>query len=393
MIPTPLLTVIGLGGALAILAVVLSTRHIALHLRHYTQPQYQLHIVRILAMVPIYSLTSWFALVAENERTVLVLELIRDSYEAYVIYNFVVLLINYGGGDLHLCRYLESQPRMSHPWPFHLYLPPFKLGPAFLNAIRASVLQFVFVKPTGSFLRLYVFLHPPPLRSLVYILITLLNNISVSLALYGLVLFYHAAHELLLPFDPFAKFLSVKAVVFFSFWQGVVLSIAVRLRILRDVEGFSANEQATGLQDFLICLEMAAAAITHYYVFSYTEHESGHTYTPIGTIPSGRASHHPLLHVVDFRDVLSDAKDRFAGGVGFGSELRDKEPIVPGIDNILGDVTPVPPAYTQPTTRAPQGVSADLISPPWRLPRPPRPEHARHLEKPPGRLSRTSADV
>lgn len=338
----PLLAAIVLGGLLALAAVVLAVRHIAQHLRHYSKPQYQLHIVRILAMVPIYSLTSWFALVSQDEEHILVLELVRDSYEAYVVYNFVVLLINYGGGDLHLCRYLEDHPRMPHPWPLNHWLPPLKLGPAFLNSVRASVLQFVFVKPAGSALKLYTFLHSDyVIRMVVIVVLAVVNNISVSCALYGLVLFYHAAHDLLRPFRPFEKFLSVKAVVFFSFWQGVVLSIAVRVGLLEEVRGFTANEQVTGLQDFLICCEMAVAAIAHYYVFSSTEYESDQ-------YECARGSHYPLLQIVDFRDVLSDAKDRFYGGVGFEHELREKEPIVPSVDNILGDLTPAPPVYSRP---------------------------------------------
>ncbi|CAN8068375.1 unnamed protein product [Agarophyton chilense] len=334
-----------------------------LHLRHYSRPQYQLHIVRILAMVPLYSLTSWFALVMTNETHALVLELLRDSYEAYVIYNFVVLLIKYGGGDLHLCRYLEDQPRMPHPWPLNLWVQPLRLGPAFLNSVRASVLQFVFIKPAGSVLKLYAIIkyRHRTVRALILLCITLVNNVSISCALYGLVLFYHAAHHLLLPFRPFEKFLSVKAVVFFSFWQGVALSVAIRLGILHDVQGYSAREQATGLQDLLICLEMAVAAVAHYYVFSYTEYEGEGART---------RSKYSLLHVVDFRDVLSDMHDRFSGGVGFEAELRE-QPIVPSsyatTCNVLNDDGG---AYgsTIAHTNTSSSLSADLTAAvPWRL--------------------------
>lgn len=334
-------------------------------------------------MVPIYSLTSWFALILEDEKTILVLELVRDSYEAYVIYNFVVLLINYGGGDLSLCRYLETRPRINHPWPLKLWLPPMKLGPAFLNFVRASVLQFVFVKPAGSFLKVYAYRHGSnSVQSGVRIVIALFSNVSVTLALYGLVLFYHAAHELLLPYHPLPKFLSVKAVVFFSFWQGVVLSIAVQIGLLQDVEGFSAHEQATGLQDFLILCEMAIAAVLHYYVFSYKEYESENPELYADQLRGHRGqSKHPLLRnfgdVVDFRDVLSDAKDRFNGGVGFESELRDSEPMVPSVDNILGEVLPmasapsyVPPRRVSAGQNDRSSVSADLESTPWRFPAP-----------------------
>lgn len=371
MLSPALVTVIAVGALLAAAAVVLAVRHIHKHLTHYSKPLYQRHIVRILAMVPIYSLTSWTALVLENERAILMLELVRDSYEAYVIYNFVVLLIAYGGGDFHLARFLEDQPRMPHPFPGSLWLPPLKLGPAFLNSVRLSVLQFVFVKPAGSLVKLYIFTHEDyAMRSLSILVLTIINNLSVSCALYGLVLFYHAAHELLLPFQPFEKFLSVKAVVFFSFWQGAALSVAVKLGLLHDVEGFTANEQATGLQDFLICLEMAVAAVAHYYVFSYKEYQLGSDpYDP----EFARGSRFPLLQVVDFRDVLVDAKDRFYGGVGFESELLDEEPIVSGVDKVFGEDSPRSSQYPRPHQKRSVSVSADLLNTPWRLrePKPP----------------------
>ena len=44
------------------------------------------------------------------------------------------------------------------------------------------------------------------------------NNISVSLSLYFLVLFYKATEERLAPYRPLNKFVTVKAVLFFSFW-------------------------------------------------------------------------------------------------------------------------------------------------------------------------------
>lgn len=66
-------------------------------------------------------------------------------------------------------------------------------------------------------------LTPPPLWPSIrsgYLYVTLLYNASVSLALYALTLFYFATRELLRPFEPVLKFLTVKAVVFLSFWQG-----------------------------------------------------------------------------------------------------------------------------------------------------------------------------
>jgi len=53
-----------------------------------------------------------------------------------------------------------------------------------------------------------------------YLYITIIYNISITLALYALFLFYIATKELLSAYDPKMKFLTVKSVIFLSFWQG-----------------------------------------------------------------------------------------------------------------------------------------------------------------------------
>jgi len=53
-----------------------------------------------------------------------------------------------------------------------------------------------------------------------YLYIAIIYNISISLALYALFMFYCATKEQLQPFDPVLKFLTVKSVVFLSYWQG-----------------------------------------------------------------------------------------------------------------------------------------------------------------------------
>jgi hypothetical protein len=353
--PTPLVVVVLLGLLFASLAVGFGSWHIYLHLKFYSRPEFQLHIVRILAMVPIYSVTSWFALVVQSPRTLLWLGFVRDFYEAYVIYNFLALLINYGGGDRQLAYFLDGQPRLHHTWPLSLWLPPTRLGPTFINLVRAATLQFVFVKPTCAFLKIKLYSAGHESGTVMFIL-SIIENLSVSTALYGLVLFYHAAEEILRPYGPLPKFISVKAVVFLTFWQGVVISIAVRLRLLTDIEGFSAHEQATGIQDILICFEMAVAALAHYHVFSYTEYKE---YANSVALHSAfYRSEHPVLHrfadVIDFRDVLSDAQTRLSGG-GFERELRDSEPLLPNADLVLSSGSP-----RALSTRSSQGSISDI---------------------------------
>lgn len=85
------------------------------------------------------------------------------------------------------------------------------------------MLQFVFFKPITSLVE--IVLHHYNLCDdgdyqikNGYLWISIVNNISVSLSLYSLVLFYMATEEKLEPFKPFFKFLCVKSILFFSYW-------------------------------------------------------------------------------------------------------------------------------------------------------------------------------
>lgn len=57
-----------------------------------------------------------------------------------------------------------------------------------------------------------------------YLYITMIYNVSITLALYALFLFYFATKEQLRKYDPVLKFLTVKAIIFLSFWQGMMLN-------------------------------------------------------------------------------------------------------------------------------------------------------------------------
>jgi len=338
--PEPnLATASTVGLVCVVIAIALSTGEMYHHLTHYARPEFQLHVVRILGMVPVYSLTAWISLVSSDARDALLMDVIRDGYEAYVIYNFLALLIQYGGGDRQLVYMLEMKPRAQHLWPLQGIIPPVKLGSAFIFWVRASCLQFVFVKPLGAFL-LYYFYGTGKTEERLQIIVTILLNMSVSVALYGLMLFYRATKDILKPFKPFLKFVVVKMVIFFSFWQGVILSAMVRLGILRDVVGYTAKEQATGLQDLLICAEMVVAAICHIFIFSWRDYDpdcasdlSPQSNTHRNFISkSDWEIGRPLLRnfgdIFDIRDVLADAKDTLYG-TGFELELRESEPFIP----------------------------------------------------------------
>ena len=95
-----------------------------------------------------------------------------------------------------------------------------------LSVRLQATLQFCFVKPVMSavILVLQTFdRYKDGDFSITggYLYITLIYNVSVSVALYGLFLFYGATKPILAKYEPVLKFLTIKSVIFLTFWQGL----------------------------------------------------------------------------------------------------------------------------------------------------------------------------
>lgn len=102
-----------------------------MHTEYYTRPRLQRHVIRILWMVPIYSIDSWFALRFNDARGYL--DPIRECYEAYVIYNFYAYLMNYLEDELgDVEGYLSKKPPLQHVWPLNHCARPWRMGQQFI---------------------------------------------------------------------------------------------------------------------------------------------------------------------------------------------------------------------------------------------------------------------
>lgn len=110
------------------LAVGVSVHLILSHHRHFVRPIYQRKIVGILWMVPIYAADSWISL--RFPAVSIYLDLLRDMYEAYVIYLFMALMIAYlgAGEESRVVTILEDKPPVRHLSPRDSTCPPLTAG-------------------------------------------------------------------------------------------------------------------------------------------------------------------------------------------------------------------------------------------------------------------------
>eukprot|EP00291_Cryptomonas_curvata_P030618 CAMPEP_0172207184 /NCGR_PEP_ID=MMETSP1050-20130122/33681_1 /TAXON_ID=233186 /ORGANISM="Cryptomonas curvata, Strain CCAP979/52" /LENGTH=263 /DNA_ID=CAMNT_0012886447 /DNA_START=439 /DNA_END=1226 /DNA_ORIENTATION=+ len=111
-----------------------------------------------------------------------------------------------------------------------------------------------------------------------YFWVSMVTNFSQGWAVYCLLLFFKGLRKELAPMNPVGKFIAVKAVVFFSFWQSLAITLLVQMDVIQilipdfyKIFNTTPEGLATMTQDFLICIEMFIFAVLHHKVFSYRE--------------------------------------------------------------------------------------------------------------------------
>lgn len=110
-----------------------------------------------------------------------------------------------------------------------------------------------------------------------YLYVCVLTNLSQCWALYCLIFFYYATKNELAPIRPVGKFLSVKALVFFTWWQSVGIAILYHMDMIPHYQvgqdkSWTKEDVAKAIQDYLICIEMFLAAVVHSFVFPHVEY-------------------------------------------------------------------------------------------------------------------------
>ena len=271
------------AAAFVVITLVFSFREILSHLYNWYAPDVQKFVVRILFMVPLYSVQSWLSLRFHGPARVYI-DTIRDLYEAYVIQSFVYYLIELLGGEERMANILSRKDANlgSHPkFMSKIFIGRWDMGEEFLLKIKHGVLQYVVVKTVMTLLTTFVLLPSGYYGegtfswSSAYIYMTAIMNISVMYALYCLVKLFHAVKEDLrspVNWHPVGKFLCVKGVVFFTWWQGVGIYFLRSHGVIGDVGSWSGDDVAGGIIDYLVCVEMVFFSIAHMFTFTYKEY-------------------------------------------------------------------------------------------------------------------------
>jgi len=99
-----------------------------------------------------------------------------------------------------------------------------------------------------------------------------IDFVSISVALYGLFLFYGLTKEELEGRRPLAKFLSIKLIVMFTFYQSFIFS-ALEGRVIKATQYWTAANIADGLNALAICIEMVFFATLMMWAYTVKEYK------------------------------------------------------------------------------------------------------------------------
>lgn len=269
-------------------ASVMTILQVLSHLVHYVNPVRQRYVVRILLMVPIYAVDSFWSYLSYRDATWI--SIARDTYEAYVLYNFYALLMDFlGGEDGCVAAWRANSakdPRNNifpHSFPMNYILSPMVLSRNLLWWWKALLVQYMLLSPLITVLTFVsgaegVFDENSYALDNAHVYLMVLKTVSVTLAFTALFYLYLSTKKIMHDYHPTGKFISIKFVIFFSFWQYIVITTAHSYGVIPSSwlqrllawshDTNTLEDQEVALCNILLCIEMFVTAVMHHHVFS-----------------------------------------------------------------------------------------------------------------------------
>ncbi|THU93985.1 DUF300-domain-containing protein [Dendrothele bispora CBS 962.96] len=266
-----------IAGACSVATVIISSCSVYQHCRTYTNPAEQRQILRILYMPPVYAVISFFSY--RFFRSYTYYSLIEVAYEAVTLSAFLLLLIEFvaaTASDHNADSAIQRKDKRPLPIPFCCWrFRPTKAY--FMYTVKWSVLQYVVIRPAVSIAGIICQHYNVLCESAGFdarwanVYLEAVDFVSISVALYGLFLFYELTKEELVGRRPLAKFLSIKLIVMFTFYQSFVFS-ALEGRVIKETQYWTATNISNGLNALAICIEMIFFSILMWWAYTPKEY-------------------------------------------------------------------------------------------------------------------------
>ncbi|KAE8354281.1 organic solute transporter Ostalpha-domain-containing protein [Aspergillus coremiiformis] len=242
-------------------------------------------------MVPVYSLVAWLSIFFYRKSVYF--SVIGDCYEAFTISAFFALLCHYIAPDLRTqkeyFRGIEPKPWI---WPLTwlqrccggqrgLWRTP-RSGLTWFNIVWVSVFQYCLLRVLMTIVavvsqHLNVYCEESLNPAFSHIWCMAIECIAVTIAMYCLVQFYVQIKDDISQYSPFLKILSIKLVIFLSFWQTICINFLLSAGVIKPTKTIAEQDLKVGLPNLLISVEMAIFGFLHLWAFSWKPYSIGNT--------------------------------------------------------------------------------------------------------------------
>lgn len=229
-------------------------------------------------MPPVYAIIAFFSY--RFFRSYTYYSFIQIAYEAITLSAFLLLIIEFvaqTATGYSANSALERKDKRALPMPFCCWrYRPTKAY--FMYTVKWSVLQYVIIRPLASIAGIisehyHVLCHSEGYTwRYAALWIEIVNFISISIALYGLLVFYGLVKEELEGRRPMAKFLSIKLIVMFTFYQSFVFSF-LEGKVIHATQYWTETNIANGLNALAICIEMAFFSAFMHWAYTAQEYQ------------------------------------------------------------------------------------------------------------------------
>ncbi|KIL60228.1 hypothetical protein M378DRAFT_84054 [Amanita muscaria Koide BX008] len=253
------------AGGCAWITLLISAISVMQHCRNYTKPREQRQVLRILYMPPVYAIIAFFSYRFFREYTYY--SLVQTMYEAVTLSAFLFLIIEYvasTASDHNPENAVARRDKRPLPFPFcFLRYRPTK--PYFMYTKMWIVdLQYTIIGPLGSIAGIICERYGVLCGSAGFnihfasVWIQAIEFVSISVALYGLFVFYGLILAELEGKRPMFKFAAIKLIVMFTFYQSFLFQTLASHNVLKGTEYWPGTPRnvANGLNALAICVEM-----------------------------------------------------------------------------------------------------------------------------------------
>eukprot|EP01104_Vermistella_antarctica_P006804 TRINITY_DN17502_c0_g1_i1.p1 TRINITY_DN17502_c0_g1~~TRINITY_DN17502_c0_g1_i1.p1 ORF type:complete len:296 (-),score=26.93 TRINITY_DN17502_c0_g1_i1:40-927(-) len=280
------------GSLLGVIFALTQTALLARkHLTSWNNPTEQTLTLVVLSMIPVYAVTAavgcYELLHDHGEWLETLLDSVREVWEAVSLHCFMLLMLSFVEidpmqawcGTAKVPEGIKGREIHQSP-PFSWVMSNLVVNAKSVQQITRYTGQFVILRPILSVLVILLQWNDLYDHWWFWLPVDIILNLSVALAVYGLLIFKHAFLPELTARGtrPVYKFWALKGVVFLAFWQGVVLRALTSLGAIHEGTDHTAAQLADGISDFLIAVEMSVIfAPLAWYAWSYKPYQTKKT--------------------------------------------------------------------------------------------------------------------